>query len=246
MSGPIDKISIALVKAQAEFEAAKKDSINPHFRSNYADLSSVIDAIKGAFAKNDLAYLQPVSWRSEGQENAYYAIETMVLHSSGQSISFGTMRVPIATSDLGNAQKVGAAITYARRYHLASALGISQEDDDGNSVSAPTQKYDSSARDEIKKLMAAVSATSAQLTQGQTAQQKAEFMFRVLGVQAFDQLARKTVQELRAIQQKLEGMKNGPSNTAKTGRDNPDRPDDSEVSVYQRISGKDVGGDERH
>lgn len=125
-------ISKALGLAQAKFHAAKKDSVNPHFRSNYADLSSVIEAIKGPMAEFGLAYLQPLSWESGG-----YFVETIILHSSGESLSLGKMRVPVPEADSLNAQKVGAAITYARRYHLSSALGISQEDDDGNSVSQP-------------------------------------------------------------------------------------------------------------
>lgn len=150
-------IAKALTQAQAKFHAAKKDSINPHFKSNYADLASVIDAIKGPMAEFGLAYLQPVLW-----EDGCYMVETIILHSSGEKMSLGKMRValnPTETdgvkseyrdgkkveypvkipADIHNVQKVGAAITYTRRYHLSSALGISQEDDDGNSVSQPGQ-----------------------------------------------------------------------------------------------------------
>lgn len=121
----------ALVKAQATFHAAKKDSLNPHFKSNYADLSSVIDAIKGAFAANNLAFLQPVTW-----DQGVYFIETVILHASGESMSLGKIRVPLSDTDSQNAQKLGSAITYMRRYHLSSAVGVSQEDDDGNAASA--------------------------------------------------------------------------------------------------------------
>jgi hypothetical protein len=130
------KIAAAFVKAQSQFHAALKDSVNPHFKSKYADLSSVIDAVKDALAKNDLAFMQPLT-----SDDIGFMITTVLIHASGESISVGTMRVPVLPQDLLNAQKVGASITYARRYHLASAFGISQEDDDGNSASGnPTQQ----------------------------------------------------------------------------------------------------------
>lgn len=127
----------SLALAQAKFHAAKKDSVNPHFRSSYADLSSIIEAIKGPMAEFGLVYLQPITW-----ENGSYFVETIILHSSGESMTLGKMRVPVPDMDGMNAQKVGSAITYTRRYHLSSALGISQEDDDGNATShasGPTQ-----------------------------------------------------------------------------------------------------------
>jgi hypothetical protein len=44
----ITTLAVALVKAQADIKAALKDSTNPHFKSKYADLGSVVDAVKGA------------------------------------------------------------------------------------------------------------------------------------------------------------------------------------------------------
>lgn len=125
----------AFVAAQANFKAAKKDSTNPHFRSSYADLSSVIDAISEALKSQKLAVSQPINWHDD--LGGYYMISTILIHESGQSLKLGSMRVPVNQTDALNAQKAGAAITYSRRYHLASAMGLSQEDDDGNSVSLP-------------------------------------------------------------------------------------------------------------
>lgn len=129
-----NEVAKAFVAAQAAFKAAKKDSINPHFRSSYADLSSVIEAVSEALSKNKLAFSQPVDFL-EGN----YVISTVLVHESGQEMRLGSMRVPIPATEITNSQKVGSAITYARRYHLSSAMGLAQEDDDGNSVSLPPQ-----------------------------------------------------------------------------------------------------------
>jgi hypothetical protein len=128
-SSTIEKIAPALVKAQAEIKAALKDSTNPHFRSKYADLSSVVEAVKGPLLKNGIAFLQGIHDAVEG-----VAIETMLLHASGEWIS-STCRIPAVKQD---AQGYGSAITYGRRYGLQSMCGVPAEDDDGNAAAAST------------------------------------------------------------------------------------------------------------
>ncbi len=129
----------ALSKAQAEIKGAVKDSTNPHFKSRYADLESVIEAVKQPFFKFGLSFVQSV----EGD-----ALVTTICHASGGTI---TSRVPLIIGK-NDMQGVGSAITYARRYGLAAAAGVSQTDDDGNAaceaprpvfkpmVTAPVQK----------------------------------------------------------------------------------------------------------
>jgi hypothetical protein len=108
----------ALSKAQAEIKGAVKDSTNPHFKSRYADLESVIEAVKQPFFKFGLSFVQSV----EGD-----ALVTTICHASGGTI---TSRVPLIIGK-NDMQGVGSAITYARRYGLAAAAGVSQTDDDG-------------------------------------------------------------------------------------------------------------------
>ena len=126
-SDSIANIAPALVKAQAEIKAALKDSTNPHFRSKYADLSSVVDAVKAPLLKNGISFLQGVHDAVEG-----VAVETMLLHTSGEWIS-STLRIPAVKQD---AQGYGSAITYGRRYGLQSMCGVPAEDDDGNAATA--------------------------------------------------------------------------------------------------------------
>jgi len=132
-SDQIEKLSMALVKAQAEMPAVSFDAVNPFFKSNYATLGAIIQATRPVLAKYGLAVSQP-----PGSEVAidggkvHIGVETILLHESGQWIS-STIYVPI--DEKNPAQAAGSAITYMRRYCYAAILGIySDEDDDGNGV----------------------------------------------------------------------------------------------------------------
>lgn len=117
----------AVAKAQGEIEGAKKDSTNPHFKSDYADLASVRDVTRGPLAKHGLAILQWPRTIENGVE-----IETVLTHSSGQYMS-GKLWVPCGKFD---AQGIGSAITYGRRYALMAVTGVAPVDDDGNAAVA--------------------------------------------------------------------------------------------------------------
>ncbi len=125
-SEAINELAAALSKAQGLMEGAKKDSDNPFFKSKYADLASVVDAIRGPFAENGLAYVQ-VPIPTEGD---WVQVETILLHASGQWLS-SIVDVPVSK---GDAQGYGSALTYARRYGLSAICGVAPEDDDGNAA----------------------------------------------------------------------------------------------------------------
>lgn len=116
----------AMSAAQAAMESAKKDAINPHFQSKYADLASVWDAAREPLTKNGLTVIQIPS-----AVGPVATITTILAHKGGEWIS-GDLSI---TSDKNTAQGLGSAITYARRYALAAFLGIAPEDDDGNAAS---------------------------------------------------------------------------------------------------------------
>ena len=120
-------IHSALVKAQAEIGAALKDSTNPHFKSKYADLASVVAAIKPVAAKHGLGYVQKFHPAEGG-----VCIETIIVHESGEQIETGPLFVPASKQD---AQGYGSAITYTRRYSLQTAFGVPADDDDGYAAS---------------------------------------------------------------------------------------------------------------
>lgn len=125
-SESIGKLAMALSKAQGEFKKAVKDSSNPFFKSNYADLESCWDAVSEHLTKYELAVVQTFSF-----ENGIDFLETILTHSSGEFIS-GKQRL---VSKDQTAQGFGSAATYNRRYGLAAILGIVQTDDDANVAS---------------------------------------------------------------------------------------------------------------
>jgi hypothetical protein len=120
-------IAVALVKAQAEYGPALKSSENPHYKSRYADLASCVEAVVGALNKHGIAFMQRILPSASG-----VTVETVFIHTSGETLSSGPMHVPVQRND---AQGFGSALTYARRYSLMSACGIAPEDDDGNAAS---------------------------------------------------------------------------------------------------------------
>lgn len=124
----------ALAKAQLTFTPALKDSSNPYFNSKYADLATVIDAVRPALNKNGIAILQ---FNSSDLEHQTASVTTS-LHFGEQFIS-ETMEAPaVGKSKEGkekfDVQTLGAAWTYLRRYGIQSICGLASEDDDGNSL----------------------------------------------------------------------------------------------------------------
>jgi hypothetical protein len=132
-SETIGKLAEALAKAQAQIDGAKKDNVNPHFKSKYADLASVWEACREALSSAGLAVVQTVS---VGAGTDRPVLVTTLVHSSGEWMS-GEIPLMMTKADM---QGLGSAITYARRYGLAAIAGVSPEDEDANftrSVSPP-------------------------------------------------------------------------------------------------------------
>jgi len=122
----INEFATAFAQAQGAMTVAAKDSTNPHFKSKYADLASVVDAVRPHLSSNGLSFTQSVS-----TEPGIVTVETTIFHKSGQWIS---NRLSVACRDL-TPQPVGSAITYARRYTLMAICGIAPaEDDDGEAA----------------------------------------------------------------------------------------------------------------
>ena len=123
-------IIAALAKALPELESAKKNKANPAFKSKYADLAAVIEALE-PIRKHGLWYRQVLHESSEGVN-----VETIYIHEGGDTLSAGSLYMPATKRD---AQGFGSALTYARRYSLQAAFGLATEDDDGNAAvkSAP-------------------------------------------------------------------------------------------------------------
>jgi len=128
-------IVAALAAAQSQMGKALKDAENPHFRSKYADLASVMGACMPALNANGIAVIQPVVETEFGR-----AVSTRFLHGSGDSLE---CNVPLIVQK-NDMQGLGSAVTYARRYGLMSLAGIAPEDDDGNAAVAAAPQSNAS------------------------------------------------------------------------------------------------------
>jgi hypothetical protein len=132
-SEQIDLIAAASAKAQGVMRSALKDSNNPAFKgAKYADLAAVWDACRKPLADNGLTVWQDVT---SPDTVLGIAVTTRLVHSSGQWVEFGPLIVPLSKHD---AHGVGSATSYAKRYALAAAVGVTAEDDDGNAAAAKT------------------------------------------------------------------------------------------------------------
>lgn len=136
----IAKVAAAFVKAQTAFGPALKSATNPHFKSKYADLAAVVEAVIDALNSNGIALMQ----RQHPNESGV-CVETLLIHESGEILSAGMLTVPAAKQD---PQGYGSALTYARRYSLMAACGIAPEDDDGNAASKPKAAAPTKAKPE--------------------------------------------------------------------------------------------------
>lgn len=128
-------LALKLLAFQKEVGAVKKDSVNPFYHSKYADINSYIELVKPLLSKYGLVILQPLT--SFGEKTA---LSTIIIDSeSGEQIEDTTF-LPENTDP----QKMGAVITYFRRYAIQSMLCLEAEDDDANSAvekPEPTTKF---------------------------------------------------------------------------------------------------------
>lgn len=126
-SDQLDQLGTALAAVQASIEDAPKDSLNPHFKSKYADLATVLQTIRPKLAANGLSVCQTTAVLPDGG----VVLTTTLLHKSGQWMAGDYPLEPTQRTPQG----MGGAMTYARRYCLAAIVGIAQDDDDGNAAS---------------------------------------------------------------------------------------------------------------
>ncbi|UVY23090.1 MAG: ERF superfamily protein [Bacteriophage sp.] len=122
----LDKLFKGMNTFRSQLKQPAKDAKNPFFKSNYVTLEGVQNAIDAAIKGTGLAYTQIV----KNDDNGNVGVETIITHESGQYLTTGvlTLRPEKATP-----QGYGSTITYAKRYQLSSAFGVSSDvDDDGN------------------------------------------------------------------------------------------------------------------
>jgi len=137
-------LAAALAAAQAEMHHASKDGKNPHFRSTYATLASVLDATRPLLAKHKIAIVQLAT-----AEGKLARVETRLIHESGEWIGATCSSEAKDSSP----QSIGSAQTYLRRYGLQAIAGIASEDDDAEAAQPgrPTQPTRNAPRAETSR-----------------------------------------------------------------------------------------------
>lgn len=146
-------IATALLKAQSEMSNPKKGATNPFFKSKYADLNSIREAVIPTLNANDVIVLQPIV-HLDGKN----FVKTILLHSSGEQLESLT---EIIYNKQNDAQAQGSGISYARRYALQSFVCIGADDDDG-------QKAVQSKPQATKEIMDKAKTSNATLEQIKT------------------------------------------------------------------------------
>lgn len=126
----LDTLNKKLLSVQMAIGAIPKDMENPFFKSNYFDINALLGIVKPILNKHGIVLMQPLT-HIDGKQ----AIKTMLIDTNGE-----TMESVIPIPEALDAQKLGSAVTYIRRYSLQSMLGIEAEDDDGNKASTPAQQ----------------------------------------------------------------------------------------------------------
>lgn len=138
-------ITAALISAKANFKSIHKNKVNPHFKNKYADLDSILESVSPALCEAGLLLTQPTKLLESGLT----VLVTKITHAeSGESIE-SELLITIP----GDPQKLGAVMTYYRRFSLCSLLAIApDDDDDGNTAKAASVKASVDLTDRVADL----------------------------------------------------------------------------------------------
>lgn len=160
------EIATALLKAQSEMSNPKKGATNPFFKSKYADLNSIREAVIPTLNQNGISVLQPIV-HIDGKN----FVKTVLLHESGELLESVT---EIVYNKANDAQAQGSGISYARRYALQSFVCVGADDDDGNEAvrviklnDKQIEKLLTGSKEEIKKYIDLINNGKVEVTQVQ-------------------------------------------------------------------------------
>ena len=120
-------INEKLFNLQQEIGVISKDAKNPFYKSKYFDINSLIKQLNPLLKKYRLLLIQPI------EEDAVY---TKIICVDGTGAVLSALKLP----EINDPQKLGSAITYYRRYTLASLLGLQAVDDDANMTVGAVEK----------------------------------------------------------------------------------------------------------
>ncbi len=127
-----NEIVKALIKSQEEIAKVGKDRKNPFAESDYATLDNILEEVKPKLNKNGI-FLSQEAFTNKTENSVSVGVVTKFIHSSGQFLEYEPLVMQLEKgAKMNMAQSAGSVITYAKRYSLSAALGISTgEDTDG-------------------------------------------------------------------------------------------------------------------
>lgn len=200
-SEQLNELAGAMSKLQSEIRDAEKD--NQGYGYKYADLGQILSLIRPLLQKNGLSFAQHV-----GNANDMVAIETIVMHSSGQWMSSELLMPAVQSKSMNAAQAMGSVITYGRRYALSAIFGIAQIDDDGTAakieptkaapVAAPVMKATMITEKEIEQLGAMIFEAEADI----------EKLMNAYNVKQFEHMTKAQYEDaMRKLRKKIEDKK---------------------------------------
>jgi hypothetical protein len=121
-------ITKALIQAKNGFSAIHKNRLNPHFKSKYASLDNILEAITQPLCDAGILLVQPTVIRDDKT-----VLITRLIHAESGELIESELIIPTQSDP----QKLGAAMTYYRRFSLCAILAIAaDDDDDGNTATS--------------------------------------------------------------------------------------------------------------
>lgn len=213
----MENLLSALVAAKGEFLPIKKERANPYFNSRYADLDTILSATTPALCINGLSIVQT----TKIVESSMILVTTLY-HKSGESITSEYWLCDLSKTEeteldkygkprkINLHQKIGSALTYARRYSYCAILSITADDDDDGENSAPQKKESKTNSEpenspEFKKL---IEETTKQVRAlGWHEKRASQFLEAEFKVRSRAGL---TLEQLREFSEKLAKLQNSP------------------------------------
>jgi hypothetical protein len=148
----------AILAVQAEAPTLKKNATNPHFKSRFAPLDTIVETIGPLLAKNGLVWLTKPSFdETSGEPTLKYKLA----HAPSKEAEEGEMKLLLSK---GDPQGQGSAITYARRYALCSVLNLVADDDDDGARAAQGRRQGPAVASDAQKKRLRTDITKYSLT----------------------------------------------------------------------------------
>ncbi|GGA56725.1 single-stranded DNA-binding protein [Kroppenstedtia guangzhouensis] len=202
----IVEICKALVGFHSEVGRITKDGTNPHLKNRYATIDQIIEEIRPILATHGLFILQLPTNTEAGE----IQMTTRIYHTSGQWMESPVLTLKPQKQD---AQGIGSAVTYARRYSLTSFLSLNTgDDDDGEAASNGGGNRKQSPARKKPQGQGGQQSTQQKKPTGLASEKQRRFIFAIAEDKGLDQ------DEIKALVKRLTGKESTKELTTKEAR----------------------------